>query len=181
MFKINTFLVKFCNGEERYISLDDSFKLREVFEHRKFTPEYIQLHITIQYNDQIVVGNDIPSGLDLWRTTYITAVESYLDEQKVEIMYGINPITLKIDSIDNNLLDFQIIGEWKPNVTLAKAFLPQKEFLKALLDEAEQFWNVLLEYKVFEGKAKRETTPSNYPVQMIKEVKQLRDRVKLLN
>ena len=181
MFKISTFLVEFCNGEERYISLDDSLKLREVFEHRKFTPEYIQLHVMIQYNDQIVVGNDIPSGLDLWEQTYISAVEGYLDERKVEIMYGIEPIRLKIDSIDNNLLDFQIIGEWEPKVTFAKAILPQKEFLEALLDEAEKFWNVLLECKVFEGKAKRESTPSDYPVQLIEEVKQLRERVKLLN
>jgi hypothetical protein len=55
MFKISTFLVEFCSGDERHISLDDSLKLREVFEHQKFTPEYIQLHIMIQYNGQIVV------------------------------------------------------------------------------------------------------------------------------
>ena len=92
MFKISTFLVEYCDGDERYISLDDSLKLREVFEHRKFTPEYIQLHVMIQYNDQIVVGNDIPSGLDLWEQTYIPAIEGYLNERKVEIMYGIDPI-----------------------------------------------------------------------------------------
>ena len=181
MFKISTFLVEFCNGAERHTSLDDFLKLREIFEHRKFTPEYIQMHIMIQYNDQIVVGKNIPSGLDLWKQTYISAVKGYLDERKVEIMYGIEPITLKIDSIDNNLLDFQIIGDWEPKVTYAKVILPQKAFLEALLNEAEQFWKVLLECKVFEGKAKRESTPSDYPVQMIEEVKQLRERVKLLN
>jgi len=181
MFKISTFLVEFCHGDERHISLDDSLKLREVFEHRKFTPEYIQLHVMIQYNDQIVVGNDIPSGLDLWEQTYIPAIEGYLNERKVEIMYGIDPITLKIGSIGNNLLEFLIIGDWEPKETYANAILPQKEFCKALLDEAEQFWKVLREFKVFEEKEIRESTPSDYPVQIIEEIKELRERVKLLN
>jgi hypothetical protein len=35
MFQISTFLVEMSEGEEHYISLDDSFKLRGIFEHRK--------------------------------------------------------------------------------------------------------------------------------------------------
>ena len=31
MFKINTFIVEFCNGDERQISLDDSLRLIENF------------------------------------------------------------------------------------------------------------------------------------------------------
>ncbi|PUB03972.1 hypothetical protein [Paenisporosarcina sp. OV554] len=180
MFKISTFLVEYCNGDERQTSLDDSLKLREIFEHRKFTPEYIQMHIMIQYNDQIVVGN-IPSGLDLWEQTYIHAVEGYLDKRKVEIMYGIDPYILKLISINSNLLEFSIEGEWEPVEVFAQAILPEREFLDAILDGAEHFWKVLLEFKVFEEKKLRESTPSDYPVQMIKEIKELRERVKLLN
>ena len=181
MFKISTFLVEFCNGAERHTSLDDFLKLREIFEHRKFTPEYIQMHIMIQYNDQIVVGNDIPSGLDLWEQTYIHAVEGYLDERKVEIMYGIDPYILKLIQINSNLLVFSIEGEWKPVEVVTQAVLPEREFLDAILDGAEQFWKVLLEFKVFEEKKLRESTPSDYPVQKIEEINALRERVKLLN
>jgi hypothetical protein len=181
MFKISTFLVEFCNGAERHISLDDFLKLREIFEHRKFTPEYIQMHIMIQYDDQIVVGNDIPSGLDLWEQTYIHAVEGYLDERKVEIMYGIDPYIMKLISITSNLLEFSIEGEREPVEVFAQAVLPEREFLDAILDGAEQFWKVLLEFKVFEEKKLRESTPSDYPVQKIEEINALRERVKLLN
>jgi hypothetical protein len=181
MFKINTFVVEFCSDEERHISLDDSLKLKKVFEHRKFTPEYIQLHIMIQYNDQIVVGNDIPSGLDLWEQTYIHAVEGYLDERKVEIMYGIDPYIMKLISITSNLLEFSIEGEREPVEVFAQAVLPEREFLDAILDGAEQFWKVLLEFKVFEEKKLRESTLSDYPVQKIEEINELRERVKLLN
>ena len=181
MFKISTFLVEFYSGDERHISLDDSLKLREVFEHQKFTPEYIQLHVIIQYNDQIIVGNDIPGGLDLWEQTYTSAVEGYLDERKVEIMYGIDPYIMKLKSINNSLLEFSIEGKWEPVEVFAQAILPEREFLDAILDGAEQFWKVLLEFKIFEEKEIRETTPSDYPVQMIEEIKELRERVKLLN
>lgn len=181
MFKISTFLVEFCSVDERHISLDDSLELKEFFERKKFTPEHIQLHVRIQYYDQIVAGNDIPSGLDLWEHTYTSAVEGYLDERKVEIMYGIDPYVMKLKSINNSLLEFSIEGEWEPFEVFAQAILPEREFLDAILDGAEQFWKVLLEFKVFEEKEIRESTPSDYPVQKIEEIKELRERVKLLN
>ena len=59
--------------------------------------------------------------------------------------------------------------------------VPKKEFLVALLDGAEQLWRVLLNHKVFEGNRKRQTTPSDYPVQKIEEIMKLRERVKLMN
>ena len=181
MFKINTFIVEFCNGDERQISLDDSLRLIEIFEHRKFTPEYIQMHVTIQYNDQIVVGYAVPSGLDLWEQTYKHAVEGYLNERNVETMYGIDPYILKLISSNRNLLEFSIVGDWEPIEVFAQAVLPEREFLDAILDGAEQFWKVLLEFKVFEEKKFRESTPSDYPLQMIEEINELRERVKLLN
>ena len=95
-------------------------------------------------------------------------------------MYGIDPVTLKLHATDNTFLHFSIISDWEPKHIYADAVLPEKEFLEALLTEAEHFWQVLLDYKVFEEKKMRENTPSDYPAQMIKKVKKLRGKVKLL-
>ncbi|MFY0783126.1 hypothetical protein AB1K18_22965 [Peribacillus simplex] len=178
MFKISTFLVKTSEGEESYISLDDSLKLRGIFEHRKFTPEHIQMHIKIQYNDQIIVGNAIPSGLDLW-SDYIVGIEKYLDGENVEMPYGIDPYLMKLISIDSNLLEFSIVGDWEPVEVFAQARLPKKEFLEAILDGATHFWNTLNDYKVFEKNTKN-TTPKEYPKLIIEEIEKLRKKVKTL-
>ncbi|MFF2287980.1 hypothetical protein [Peribacillus butanolivorans] len=179
MFKISTFLVKTSEGEKSYISLDDSIKLREIFEHRKFTPEHIQMHIEIQYNDQIVVGNGIPSGLDLW-TDYIVGIEQYLDGENVEIPYGIDPYLMKLISINSNLLELSIVGDWEPVKVFAQAILPKREFLEAILDGATHFWNTLYDYKVFKEKNTKNTTPKENPKLIIEEIEKLRKKVKTL-
>lgn len=179
MFKISTFLVEISEGEESYISLDDSFKLREIFEHRKFTPEHIQMHIKIQYNDQIVVGNDIPSGLDLW-TDYIVGIEQYLDGESVEKPYGIDPYLMKLLSINSSLLEFSIVGDWEPVEVFAQAILPKREFLEAILDGATHFWTTLNDFKVFKEKNTKNTTPKEYPKLIFEEIEELRKKVKTL-
>ncbi|TDL78543.1 hypothetical protein [Peribacillus frigoritolerans] len=190
MFEIKTFLGSHSydntdpfyskNPEAKYVSLDDSLKLREYIDHRKFTPEHIQMLITIKYKNQIVVGIDAPSGLDLWEASYMVAMDHYLEEKKVEIMYGIDPILMKLNSIDSNLLEFTIMDEWKAVEVYATAVLPEKEFLVAILDGAEHFWKTLIDYKVFEEKEIRETTPKEYPKLMIEEIEKLREKIKAL-
>ncbi|MCM3789398.1 hypothetical protein M3221_13410 [Domibacillus indicus] len=191
MFEIKTFLEKhgydhtdsyfFEHPRERYIGLDESSKLKEYFDHRDFTPEYIQMLVTIQYKEKVLMGIDKLNGLDLWEQTYLDAIKQYIENRDAESMYGIDPVTLKLTSLDNTLLQFLIIDDWEPRQVHTEAVLPEKEFLEALLTEAEHFWEVLLEYKVFEGKNKREDTPSDYPAQMIKEIKKLREKVKQLS
>ncbi|OAH59153.1 MULTISPECIES: hypothetical protein [Bacillaceae] len=191
MFEIKTFLEKhsyerpqldsFEYTREHYIGLDESSKLKDYFAYRKFTPEYIQIHVTIKYKNKTLVGIDGVNGLDLWEQTYLDAIAQYVEKRNAETMYGIDPITLKLTALDNKLLHFLIIDEWEPKYIHAEAVLPEKEFLEALLTAAEHFWQVLLDYKVFEEKKMRETTSSDYPVQMIKQLKKLREKVKLLN
>lgn len=178
MFKISTFL-ETNEGDESYVSLDDSLKLRGIFEHRKFTPEHIQMRITIKYNNQIVVGVDVPSGLDLW-SDYMVAIEQYLESKNVERFYGIDPYLMKLVSINNNLVDFSIVGDWEPVEVIAQAVLPEKEFLKSILDGAEHFWGTLIKYKVFEEKELRKTTSKEEPKLMIEEIEKLREKVKIL-
>ncbi|WNS79230.1 hypothetical protein RRU94_16880 [Domibacillus sp. DTU_2020_1001157_1_SI_ALB_TIR_016] len=187
MFKIKTFLEKHSyeranlssigNTREDYIGLEESSKLKDYFIYKDFTPEYIQMLVTIQYKDKIVVGIDGLNGLDLWEQTYLTAIKQYLKARNAETMYGIDPVTLKLQSIDNTFLHFIIKSDWEPKDVYAEGVLPEKEFLEALLMEAEHFWQVLLEYKVFEGENKREDSPIDYPAQMIKEVKKLRKKL----
>ena len=148
IFEVKTFLDVYnynptnedflCNERSRFISLEDSSQLNEIFNCRKFTPEHIDMIITIKYKKYILIGIDGPSGLDLWKDTYTTAVESFLEQNRAEIMYGIDPITLKIDSKENDLLSFVISGDWEPKEFFAKAVVPKKEFLVPLLDGAEQ-------------------------------------------
>lgn len=191
MFEIKTFLEKhdydrtdlyfFEHPRERYIGLDEPSKLQEYFGHKDFTPEYIQMLVTIQYKEKVLMGIDKLNGLDLWEETYLAATKQYVENRSAETMYGIDPVTLKLNALDNRLLQFLIIDDWEPRQVHAEAVLPEKEFLEALLTEAEHFWEVLLENKVFEGKHKREDTPSDYPVQMIKEITKLIEKVKQLS
>ena len=190
MFKIQTYLVKhshkrtnlssFQNTRDDYIGLEESSKLKDYFAYKDFSPEYIHMLVTIQYKDKVLVGIDGLSGLDLWEQTYFVAIEQYVKTRSAETMYGIDPVTLKFQPKDNTFIRFTIIDDWPPNHIYAEAVLPEKEFLGALLMEAVHFWEVLLEYKVFEGENKREDTPSDYPAQMITEVKKLGEKIKLL-
>ncbi|MFD9627454.1 hypothetical protein [Peribacillus muralis] len=179
MFKISTLLVKITEGEESYVSLDDYLKLREIFDHRKFTPEHIQMRITIKYNNQIVVGVNVPSGLNLW-SDYMVAIEQYLEGENVERLYGIDLYLMKLVSINNNLLEFSIVGDWEPVKVFAQTVLPEKEFLESILDGAEHFWKTLFDYKVFEEKEIRKTASKEEPKLMIEEIEKLREKVKIL-
>ncbi|MFS0762292.1 hypothetical protein ABC374_02405 [Peribacillus sp. 1P06PB] len=179
MFTISTYLVEISEGEESYISLDDSLRLREVFDHHKFTPEHIQMHIMIQFNNQIVIGNDIPSGLNLW-DDYIVGIEKFLNGENVEIPYGIDPYLMKLISINSNSLELSIVGDWEPVKVFAQDILPKRELFTAILDGAEHFWNTLIDYKVFEEKEIKDTASREYPKLMIKEIEKLSAKVKTL-
>ncbi|CAH0316358.1 hypothetical protein SRABI96_05236 [Peribacillus sp. Bi96] len=183
MFEIKTYLELFSYDhtdlEASYISIDDSLKLREIIDHRKFTPEHIQMLITISYNNQIVVGIDVPSGLDLW-SNYTVAIERYLGGENVEMLYGVDPYLMKLVSVNNNLLEFSIVGDWEPVEVFAQAVLPEKEFLESILDGAAHFWKTLIDYKVFEGKEIKKTTSKEEPKLMIEEIEKLREKVKTL-
>ncbi|WP_046179323.1 hypothetical protein [Domibacillus tundrae] len=149
MFEIKTFLEKHSyerpnlNSLEytraHYIGLEELSKLKDYFAYRKFTPEYIQVHVTIQYKNKVLVGIDAVNGLDLWEQTYLDAIEQYVEMRNAETMYGIDPVILKLTALDNNLLHFLIIDEWKTKHIHAEAVLPEKEFLEALITEAEHF------------------------------------------
>ncbi|WP_078410711.1 hypothetical protein [Priestia abyssalis] len=160
--------------------MDDSSKFREYIEHSNFTPKHIQMLITIKYKNEIVVGIDGPSGLDLWEQSYMALVESYLNQEKVNVMYGIEPIVMRIKSLDNHLFEFSITDEWKPIEVYAKAVLPKKEFFEAILDGAERFWNTLNNYKVFEKMDIKEKASIEYPVLMTEKVEKLREKIKIL-
>lgn len=155
------------NPRERYIDIDNVPKIRDVIEHRKFTPEFIKQLITITFNNKVVVGFNVPSGLDLWKGSYIPALEDYFREGKSIVMYGIEPVILQLETINDEEVSFSIFGEWEPKEVFANAILPEKQFLEALLDGACHFWQMLIEYKVFEEGRLQENTPRDYPQQMI--------------
>lgn len=190
MFNIKTFFEKHTHElaslnsleytRERYIGLKESSQLRDYFAHRKFTPEYMQLLVTVEYRGKVLIGTDGLNGLDLWEQTYFDAIEQYVETGYAETMYGVDPVILKLQAGYDRQLHFLITSDGEPEYIYVDTMLPEKEFLKALLTEAEHFWQVLQDYKVFEQKKMREDTPSDYAVQMIKKTKKLKDIVTLL-
>lgn len=187
MFLINTYLelVSYDHTDSyfinnpcaRYIDIDDSSRIREIIDHRKFTPELIQQLITITYNNSNIVDFNVPSGLDLWGGSYIPALEKYLFEGNSTKMYGIEPVILQFESVNTNQVSFSIIGDWEPKKTFATAILPEKQLIESLLNSAKHFWEMLIEYKVFEEKMINDTTPRDYPYQMIKKIEGLRKMI----
>ncbi|KAA0548496.1 hypothetical protein FZW96_07955 [Bacillus sp. BGMRC 2118] len=179
MFEIKTYIQSRFDvtHKERYISLEDEQKIREFIGQPKFTPEHIKMLITIKYNDEVVLGIDGPSGLDLWSDTYMAAIEGYLSKGEVEILYGIDPVVMILKPVDSTYVEFIIKDEWQPSEIYAKAKLPRRQFFEALLDGAEQFWKTLICHKVFEEKELRETTPRDYPDVMIRKTNGLREQL----
>jgi len=167
------------NPEAKYIPLEDASELKGYFDHRKFTPEHIQMLITIKYQNIDVVGIGAPSGLDLWND-YLTAIEEYLDEDNVSVIFATDPILLKFESKDDKKLEFSIQDEWEPVKVYAQALLPEEDFFDALLTGAEQFWNTLKNYRVFEEKEIRESTPKNIPDLRIEQIQVMRKKIKTL-
>ncbi|ALC90768.1 hypothetical protein AM500_13955 [Bacillus sp. FJAT-18017] len=189
MFEIKTLLqlpsfkptgpLCFENPDEQFISIDNELKLRDYFNHPKFTPKHIQMLITIRYQNKIVVGEHCPSGLDLWND-FVQAIKVFLEEGSVELNYGIDPILMKMSTINNTFLTFELIDDWESNEVYTKATLPKKEFLYALLDGAIHFWTTLHIYQVFKKRAYRISTPKDYPQMKLNEIHRLKEQVKTL-
>ncbi|WP_391557903.1 hypothetical protein [Robertmurraya sp.] len=165
------------NPSAKYIEIDDLSNIRKIVDHRKFTPEHIQQLITIKYNEMVVVGFEVPSGLSLWESTFIHAIEDYLHVGKVEMMYSIDLEILTLESINNNQMKFSIFHEWDSELVYASAILPEKEFIESMLTEANHYFQKLIDYKIFEEKRLDENTPRDYPQQMIKIVEELRRKI----
>ncbi|QPC45853.1 hypothetical protein [Mangrovibacillus cuniculi] len=188
MFKIKTYLEKLYydygnpyimdNPKERYIDIDDSLKISEIIDHRKFTADCIQEFISIEYNNKSIVNFDVPSGLSLWEDTYLPAIEGYIQNGKVEIMYGIDPILLSLEESNNNEMLLSIYDEWKPNDIYVEEFLPQNEFIESLLDNASHYYEKLMEYKITEDRELRHSSSKDYPVEMLNTILELRKQIK---
>ncbi|MDF2000218.1 hypothetical protein P2Q57_23390 [Peribacillus frigoritolerans] len=58
----------------------------------------------------------------------MVAIEQYLDGENVERLYGIDPYLMKLVLINNNLLEFSIVGDWEPVEVFVQAVLPEKSF-----------------------------------------------------
>jgi hypothetical protein len=135
--------------------------------------------ITIRCQNKIVIGEHCPSGLDLWND-YVQAIKIFLEEGNVELNYGIEPILMKMNTINNTFLNFELIDEWEPNEVYTKAALPKKDFLEALIDGVIHFWTTLHIYQVFEKRAYRKSTPKDYPQLKLNEIDSLKKQVKNL-
>jgi hypothetical protein len=166
------------NPSAKYIEFDNTENISKIIDHHKFSPEYTQELITITYYDKDVVGFDVPSGLNLWKDSFIPAFEKYLTEGKItEVMYGIEPITLKLEPIANNQVSFSIFLEFEPEKPYASEILPEKEFISSILNGASDFWNNVIEYKIFERKEIGPRTPEDLPYRMLEKVEELRKRI----
>ena len=188
MFEINTYLEResfdysdpyfLQNPKEKYIDVEDSLNIREIIDHKKFTPEHIQELITIKYKKHFIVDFDVPSGLSLWADTIIPAIKGYLQDGNIEILYGIDPIMLRFESVNDNQILFSIYDEFEPKRIYVKEILPQKEFIESLLDSASHYWGKLNEYKIYEEKEIKESTPRDYPKKMLNTIEELRKKIK---
>lgn len=184
MFEINTYLEResidhadpyfLQNPIEKYIDIDDSLNIREIIDHKNFTPEHIQQLITIKFNQQFIVGFNVPSGLSLWEDTFIPGLESFINEGNKEIMYGLDPIILKFESVNSKQVLFSIYEELIPEEIYAASIVPEKEFIESLLNGASHYWQKLIEYKVFKENELRETTSKDLPFIMLKRIEELR-------
>ncbi|WP_430510827.1 hypothetical protein [Gottfriedia solisilvae] len=188
MFKINTYLEResfdhsnpyfLQNPKEKFIDIEDSLNISEIIDHKNFTPEHTQELITIKYNNQFIIGFDVPSGLSLWEDTFLPAIAGYLQNGNIEILYGIDPIMLKFEPVNDNQILFMIYDELEPKEIYVNVILPQKEFIESLLDSASHYWGKLSEYKIYEEKEIRESTPRDYPKQMLNTIEELRKKIK---
>lgn len=183
MFNIQTYLklpytsvFEEKNPKVKYVHIEDAFRLQEVFEHPKFTPEHMQILITVQYNGQTIVGFDTPSAFDSWGD-YFIVIEQFLVNCEAQTAYGIDTMMIKMKSINKDFLEFVIRGQWDTRAIFAQATLPTKEFLQALLNVAESFWRRLHAYRVFEEKTVLATTPKDLPIKMLRKIETMRKAI----
>lgn len=183
MFTIQTYLqlpytniYEAKNPKAKYVHIEDAFRLQEVFGHPKFTPDHMQMLITIQYNGQTIVGFDTPSAPDSWGD-YLVVIEQFLRDREAQTAYGFDSMFIKMKSVNIDFLEFMIRGEWDTSAIFAQATLPTKDFLQALLNTVESFWRVLYAYKVFEEKLMRSTTPKDLPLKMLRKIEQMQSTV----
>lgn len=162
------------NPELQYININNEREIKEiVISHKKFDTIYIPMTITISLNDSCLLGFELGSGLSIWND-YISATEELLVAGKVIQHYGIEPILLQMEMIDNNHIFLCIYDEFEPEKIYIEEIFSAKGFLSNLVSEIKNFLNKLKSY----GALERSTSCEEGRLRMEDEISSFIDNIK---
>lgn len=141
--------------EKLYIPIDDDNAV-SIIDSESFYVNYFSMTIFIQYNGANVVDFDNPftPGTCLW-FDYLAMIERYLANHYAEGLYGIDYFEMQMKACGKDEMEFSIYLTHNKE-RFVHAVLPQKAFIKALLQELQHIWGRLYELGAFEREALRE-------------------------
>ncbi|MGM0879875.1 MAG: hypothetical protein ACQEXQ_02410 [Bacillota bacterium] len=135
--------------EKLYIAINDAENLRNLTEDKKFDPRYCPMKIILKYNGEYIVDFDKPAsaGSGLW-LDYLTCIEKLIEDKQTRTFYGIDYFIMGMESFGNNELKFFVTLDHNNEVILS-VNLPEREFIKALLNELKRILSCMVNLGVF--------------------------------
>lgn len=128
--------------EHTYIDPDNVEAVRELLKPRNFTSKQMRMTLILEDGDETVLGFNVPSALDLW-SDYLYAIDAVIHHGYVQRMYGVDPIFMEMELLDEGLVQFTVRNEGKPDHVFVNTKLPAVPFFQAILNAVRIFWRKL--------------------------------------
>lgn len=138
--------------EVQYADVNDRNQIDRLMRSRKFGLDALQMAIHV-FDDrgQPLIGYEVPSGLNIWRD-YLNAIRKLMEQGKVCVSYGIDPLLLEMEQYANGQIRFAIRLELVPHRLLTQFTIQARTFLLEILRSIEFLWiKMLREYPIPSG------------------------------
>lgn len=148
-FCVNDWLMHInLNPESRYVNVDDLSDMCELKNSNDFSGKHLQMLFLIKYNQEYVLGYDVPSGYNLW-TDFLNAAEDFANYGRSKRSYGVDPLIMEMTSEGMKKLNFSIYYELDRSKKYMDVKLPSQEFMFTLASTLRDFFvKMIHEYKI---------------------------------
>ncbi|MGG4481445.1 hypothetical protein [Paenibacillus illinoisensis] len=130
--------------EVQYADVNDRNQVERLMMSRKFGLDALQMVIHV-FDDrgQPLIGYEVPSGLNIWHD-YLRAIRMLMEQGKVCVSYGIDPLLLEMEQYAYGQLRFAIRLELVPHRILTQFTIHARAFLLEILRSIEFLWFKML-------------------------------------
>ncbi|MBM6386653.1 MULTISPECIES: hypothetical protein [Paenibacillus] len=130
--------------EVQYADVNDRNQVERLMMSRKFGLDALQMSIHV-FDDrgQPLIGYEVPSGLNIWHD-YLKAIRMLMEQGKVSVSYGIDPLLLEMEQYANGQIRFAIRLELVPQHILTQFTIHARTFLLEILRSIEFLWIKML-------------------------------------
>lgn len=129
--------------EVQYADVNDRNQVERLMMSKKFGLDALQMVIHVFDDRGQLIGYEVPSGLNIWHD-YLRAIRMLMEQGKVCVSYGIDPLLLEMEQYAYGQLRFAIRLELVPHRILTQFTIHARTFLLEILRSIEFLWFKML-------------------------------------